>query len=155
MNNFDNAFAHIIGVEGGYSNNPADPGGETKYGICKRSYPGEDIKNMTLDRAKMIYRRDYWDKVKGDELPTPLDSFVFDSAVNQGVEPAIRMLQRTLGVAQDGIIGMDTMRKVRDSGKEACALFMAERALRYFGTRSFDQFGRGWLKRLFIVTLEA
>jgi len=154
MSNFDDAFAQIVGVEGGYSNDLQDPGGETKYGISKRSYPNENIPNMTLERSKMLYKRDYWDKVKGDELPRILGSFVFDAAVNQGVDPAIRMLQRALGVAQDGIMGLDTMRKIRDSGKEECALFMAERSMRYFGTRNFDKFGRGWLKRLFIVSME-
>lgn len=155
MSNFDDAFAHIIGVEGGYVNDPQDPGGETKYGISKRSYPNEDIPNMTLERSKMLYKRDYWDKIKGDELPSVLASFVFDAAVNQGVDPAIRMLQRALGVAQDGIMGLDTMRKIRDSGKESCALFMAERAMRYMSTRNADKYLRGWLKRLFIVTMEA
>lgn len=155
MNNFDSAFSSVIGIEGGYSNDLNDPGGETKYGVCKRSYPNIDIASLTLDQAKEIYRRDYWNKVKGDELPFKLDAMVFDAAVNQGVEPAIKMLQKALNVAQDGIMGQDTMTKARNAGKEVCALFMAERALRYTGTRSFDRFGRGWLKRLFIVAMEA
>ena len=155
MNSFDTAFAHVIGVEGGYSNDKDDPGGETKFGICKRAYPAEDISNMTLDRAKMFYKRDYWDLVKGDELPAPLNSLVFDCAVNQGVDTAIKLLQKTLNVATDGIIGADTMRKARDAGKETCALYLADRALRYSGTRNFDKFGRGWFKRLFVLAMEA
>lgn len=155
MHNFDMAFDGVIGVEGGYVNDPNDPGGETKYGISKRAYPNENIQNMTIERAKAIYRRDYWDTVKGDELPYHLDILVFDAAVNQGVIPAIKMLQKALNVAQDGVIGRDTMTKARNAGKEHCALFMAERALRYIGTRNFDRYGRGWLKRLFIVAFEA
>ena len=154
MHNFDKAFAAVVGLEGGYSNDPNDPGGETKYGISKRAYPNENIKNLTLDRAKALYKRDYWDEVKGDELPHRLDIMVFDAAVNQGVVPAIKMLQKALGVAQDGILGRDTMKKALDAGKEHCALFMAERAMRYMGTRNFDRFGRGWLKRLFVVVFE-
>lgn len=154
MNNFDTAFAHVIGVEGGYSNDKDDPGGETKYGISKRAYPAEDIPNMTLDRAKMIYRRDYWDLVKGDELPSPLDAFVFDCAVNQGVDTAIKLLQKTLNVAQDGIMGVDTMRKASEAGKGVCTLYLADRALRYTGTRNADKFLRGWFKRLFVLAME-
>ena len=155
MMNFDACFARVIGVEGGYSNDPHDPGGETKYGICKRSYPDENIPNITLERAKMLYKRDYWDAAKCDVIPFPLDSLVFDAAVNQGVDPAIKMLQKMLNVTQDGIFGAATQAKVRNAGKEMCALYMAERALRYTGTRNFDRFGRGWMKRLFIVALEA
>lgn len=154
VNNFDQAFTGVIGVEGGYSNDPNDPGGETKYGISKRAYPDENIPNMTLERAKMLYKRDYWDAAKCDLTPYPLDVLVFDAAVNQGVEPAIKMLQKVLNVAQDGVFGADTQRKVKDAGKECCALYMAERALRYTGTRNFDRFGRGWFKRLFIVVMD-
>jgi|SRR3989338_11082090 len=154
MMNFDTAFSHVIGVEGGYSNDSSDPGGETKYGISKRAYPDENIPGMTLERAKMLYKRDYWDAAKCDLIPFPLDHLVFDAAVNQGVSPAIKMLQKVLCVPQDGIFRADTQRKVKEAGKEACALFMAERALRYMGTRSFDKFGRGWLKRLFVVVME-
>ena len=60
MSNFDRAFRFLIGEEGGYVNDPADPGGETKFGISKRAYPQLDIKSLTLDQAKAIYRRDYW-----------------------------------------------------------------------------------------------
>ena len=155
MSRFDIAFAKIIYVESGYSNDPEDMGGETNFGISKRQYPGEDIKKMTAERAKILYRRDYWDKVKGDELPSPLDLFMFDAAVNQGVEAAIKMLQKSFGIAQDGVFGVKTMQKAKASTPETNALFMAERALRYAGTRSFDRFGKGWFKRLFIVTMEA
>ena len=158
MTNFDKAFAQIIGLEGGYTDGETgssmyDPGGETKFGISKRAYPNETIKELTLDRAKFLYKRDYWDKIKGDDLPVPLDSFMFDAAVNQGVDAAIKMLQKALSVAQDGIFGVETLRKAKSSGNEVAALFMAERAFRYTGTRSFDQFGRGWFKRLFVVAM--
>lgn len=154
MSNFDKAFAQVIGLEGGYSNDPQDPGGETNYGISQRAYPNENIADLTLERAKFLYKRDYWDKVKGDDLPEQLGSFMFDAAVNQGVETAIKLLQKALNLAQDGIIGVNTMRKAKASGREEAALFMAERALRYTGTRNFDRFGKGWLKRLFIVAME-
>jgi len=154
MTDFDKAFEHVIGVEGEYTNDPKDPGGETKYGISKRSYPLEDIKNLNIERAKIIYRMDYWNKVKGDELPYPLNMFVFDAAVNQGIIPAIDMLQKTLGVARDGILGVETIKAAQELRGQAISMYLADRALRYTGTRNFDQYGRGWLRRLFILAME-
>ena len=76
--NFDQAFETLIGHEGGYVNDPRDPGGETKYGITKRQYPGEDIPNMTLVRAKDIYQRDYWWKAGCDLVPDEVKFDLFD-----------------------------------------------------------------------------
>jgi lysozyme family protein len=90
--------------------------------------------------------------VHGDDLPSGLNHLVFDSAVNQGVSNAIKLLQKSLGVAQDGICGKDTIAAAQKRySNELCAIFMADRALRYIGTRNFDLYGRGWLKRLFIT----
>ena len=104
---FEFAFAKVVSVEGGYVDDPKDPGGATKFGISQRSYPNVDIKNLTLDQAKAIYRADYWDAVSGDELPDPLSHLVFDAAVNQGVSPAQKMMQEALGVKVDGEIGTE------------------------------------------------
>ena len=156
MSYFDKAFEHVLGIEGGYVNDPKDPGGETKYGICKRSYPSVDIKALTIEQAKALYKRDYWDKVKGDELPFPINLFMFDAAVNQGVDPAIKMLQAALSVAQDGVLGVQTLKAAAQAkGGELPAQFMAARAMRYIGTRNFDRYGKGWFKRLFAITMEA
>lgn len=160
MSDYDTAFAVTIGLEGGYVNDPSDPGGETKYGISKRQYPDEDIENMTLVRAKLLYKRDYWDVIKGDELPAKLNHIVFDAAVNQGCDKASgfaaqKMLQKVLGVAQDGVLGRDTMEAVKKkSGKTLCGQYLSERAMRYIGTRNFDKFGRGWFYRLFSLSME-
>lgn len=89
--NFDRAFLLVIGAEGVYSNDPDDKGGETKFGITKRSYPKLDIKNLTIEQAKSIYKSDYWDKIKADALPDKLDIVMFDCAVNQGVSTAIKL----------------------------------------------------------------
>lgn len=152
----DKAFEHIVGVEGGYSNDPRDPGGETKYGITKRDHPNVDIASLTLDDAKEIYRVQYWTPAMCDAFPWPLNLFVFDAAVNQGVDTAKKLLQKSLGVAQDGIVGKATLAAVgRADQKELCAMFMADRALRYTGTRNFDVYGRGWFKRLFVIAMEA
>lgn len=82
--NFDKAITFTLSYEGGYSNDPKDPGGETKYGISKRYHPNVDIKNLTQGAAMEIYRKEYWDVMKCDDLPFPLDICIFDSAVNPG-----------------------------------------------------------------------
>ena len=84
MSNFDRAFSVVVGEEGGYVNNPADPGGETKYGISKRQYPNIDIKNLSLQQARDIYQRDYWNTHDLDSLEYGKALLVFDTAVNGG-----------------------------------------------------------------------
>lgn len=149
------AFEIVIGLEGGYVNDPRDPGGETKWGISKRAYPTLDIANLTRQDAEGIYLRDYWLKCKCDQLKWPLNLFVFDAAVNQGITPAIQLMQKALGVAQDGLIGPQTLGRAKAATDEQLALFMAYRALRYTGTRNFDRYGAGWFKRMFHVAFEA
>ena len=154
---FETALAVVLEAEGGYTDDARDPGGKTRYGITEEvarshGYTGE-MCDLPLDTAKAIYRKDYWDVCKCDNLPWPLSLYVFDAAVNQGCNPAIRMLQTTLDVPADGLIGERTLTAaIRRGGGETPALYMAARAQRYTGTRNFDRFGRGWLKRLFVVT---
>src|SRR4051812_42260066 len=101
MVNFDVAFDRLINHEGNYVNNPADPGGETKFGISKRAYPNVDIKNLTRDQAKEIYRKDFWNVV-GDSVDAAIRFQVFDFAVNAGIQTAIRKLQDAVNMADDG-----------------------------------------------------
>ncbi len=82
--NFERALKLVLDHEGGYVNDPDDPGGETKYGISKRAYPSLDIKNLTVEQAAGIYWRDYWDACSCDQLAYPMDITVFDTAVNCG-----------------------------------------------------------------------
>jgi lysozyme family protein len=152
---FNRAFRIVVGEEGGYVNDPRDPGGETKYGISKRAYPDEDIRNLTLDRARELYRRDYWDRVRGDELPYRWALLVFDAAVNQGVEPAVRMMQDALGVMVDGRIGPRTLAAAQSDDDRRPARFLALRVFRYQRTANFDRFGYGWITRCFVIALEA
>ena len=85
---FEEAIKFTLKIEGGYSNDPNDPGGETNYGISKRSYPNEDIKSMTPERAKKIYYENYWLKAGCDKLPAPWNLMVLDAAVHHGVSRA-------------------------------------------------------------------
>jgi len=150
---FDAAFDILIGHEGGYSNNPRDPGGETRFGISKRSYPREDIKNLTVERAKEIYRRDYWRPIRGDELVAPLALLVFDAAVNNGVGQAIRWLQRAARVPVDGDLGPVTIAAAATVGVEA--RFHLERAMTMTDLPTWPTFGRGWCIRLATLPFQA
>lgn len=104
MSLFDTYIERILDSEGGYTNPKpdVDPGGETKFGISKRSYPNVDIANLTREQAIEIYRTDFWQRVHGDEIPAGLSFLALDFAVNSGIETAIRKLQLALGVADDG-----------------------------------------------------
>ena len=146
---FDEAFEILIGHEGGYVNDKRDPGGETKYGISKRSYPREDIKAMTLERAKAIYLRDFWRPAGCDRIGDALAFDLFDLAVNSSVKTAIKTLQRALGVADDGVIGPVTMRAAAAmSGTRAQARFAGARLAYLADLPTFATFGRGWTRRV-------
>lgn len=89
---FRKALKFVLKWEGGYVNDPNDPGGETKYGISKKAYPHEDIKNMTIERATKIYYENYWLKAGCDTLPFPFDIIIFDTSVNMGRRKAMELL---------------------------------------------------------------
>lgn len=159
--NFDKAFKLTVGAEGGYTADRKDKGnwtggrigvGElkgTKYGISAASFPDLDIKNLTLDQSKAIYRRDYWNAIMADQLPDGVDLIVFDAAVNHGVKEASRMLQFAV-VPQyiDGTIGPMTIKAAaskpaRDTIKEIAA----RRHLLWGNLSTFSTYGLGWSRR--------
>lgn len=146
--NFDIAFDRLMGNEGGYTNNPADPGGETQWGIAKRSYPNVDIKNLTREQAKEIYRTDFWQRGRMDEYDAGLAFQVFDFAVNSGIETALRKLQRAAGVADDGHIGPVTVAAIKaKSPSDMVMLFVAERLDFWRKLTTWPTFGNGWAGR--------
>lgn len=153
---FERAFEVIIAAEKGYVNDSRDAGGETKYGISKRSYPGEDIPNLTLERAKELYLRDYWRPIRGDQLPESLALCLFDMAVNSGVPQAVRTLQRAIDVPVDGILGPGTLGKALSLPTEILvSYFQAERVLFMSKLPEFPTFGRGWTRRVISTAIEA
>ena len=143
--NFDDAFTRLIGSEGGYSNNPADPGGETNWGISKRSYPDVDIKNLTRDQAAGIYLRDFWNVVDAD----PAVKFqVFDFAVNSGVQTAIRKLQAAIGVADDGHWGPASAAALAAlDTNDVLMRFIAQRLRFWVKCSAWPTMGAGWINR--------
>lgn len=149
MSLFDDFIERVLSHEGGYVFHPEDPGGETKFGIAKRSYPGVDIKNLTRDEAKAIYRRDFWDRVKADQLPHQFAFQALDAAVNHGIGNAVRWMQRAVGAADDGVFGPVTLERVkRFDPADLVLLFNAERLEFYAKLSTFDTFGRGWSRRV-------
>jgi len=96
LTTFDAIIELTLEHEGGYVHDPKDLGGETNFGIAKRFYPDVDIKNLTKEQAKDIYKRDYWDKNKVDDLSDSLKHIFFDMAVNQGRGTAVKIIQRAI-----------------------------------------------------------
>lgn len=149
MTNFDLAFEAIIGHEGGYVNHPKDPGGETKFGITKRTYPSVNIRDLTLEEAKAIYKRDFWDRVRGDDLPFVVAVNLFDGAVNSGPSKAIMWLQQAAGVADDGKLGPITLAAVLAADPEVLAARFNGHRLKFMTDLStWPTFGRGWARRI-------
>jgi len=146
---FDEAFSALIGHEGGYSNDPRDPGGETNFGISKRAYPDVNIATLTLEQAKAIYLRDYWQRAMCDQLPPVVAFQVFDCAVNSGIGQAIRFLQRAVGVADDGRVGPLTIRAVQRLDAEAVvSRFNGQRLDFMTKLSTWDVYGKGWARRI-------
>lgn len=153
MLTFDAMMDRILGAEGGYVNDPRDPGGETNWGIAKRSHPTVDIKHLTKEQAVAIYRRDYWQAVEKLGLPDGLAFQVLDAAINHGMGNAVRWLQLALGVGADGVVGPVTVAAIRrdgawDSIPTLIFRFNAERLDFYTQLSTWDRFGKGWARRI-------
>ncbi len=155
--NFDDALAAVLEHEGGFVNHPKDPGGMTNLGVTKRvweTWVGKtvseaDMRALTPATVAPMYRKQYWDAVKGDELPSGLDYLMFDFAINAGVSRAIRTMQKAIGTTPDGAIGPKTMQALRDAGPDALiAKFSDEKEAFYRSLPTFATFGKGWLRRV-------
>lgn len=147
--NFDQAFDRLIGHEGGYVDDPKDPGGETKWGISKRAYPHVDIRNLTREQAKEIYRQDYWLALRADDYEGAIGFQLFDMAVNSGLGAASRTLQRAVGATEDGKIGPVTIGLMHELGTaKVLARFNAERLEHLTFLPTWERFGKGWARRI-------
>jgi lysozyme family protein len=153
---FKKAVQQILKWEAGYVNDPADPGGETKYGISKRSYPALNIRDLTQDAAEKIYFADYWTKCKCDKMPYSIALLVFDTAVNMGTGAAVKMLQQALNINPDGIPGSETISTVAKMDEQSLAIrFCALRMQRYTALEGWGRYGIGWSRRVFDTTISA
>lgn len=150
MDPFHRTMTFVLEWEGGYVNDPDDPGGETKYGIAKRYHPDIDIRNLTAEKAKEIYRRDYWERARCHKLPPRVATAMMDTAVNLGTRRAAELLQRALKIPDDGIIGEQTI-SAAQGDRNAPNKLIAER-LRYYAEKCVEspvklKYMRGWSAR--------
>ncbi|HCQ9810041.1 glycoside hydrolase family 108 protein [Acinetobacter baumannii] len=150
---FDEVFERTIGHEGGYVNNPKDPGGETNWGItiatARENGFTNSMKSMTRAQAKEIYRVAFWKRAKCDQFTGAISYQIFDAAVNHGIGNAIRMLQRAVGVLDDGKVGDETLGAIKKMTlDDVLVLFIAERLEFYTKLSTFNSFGRGWARRV-------
>lgn len=154
---FEIAFALVLDHEGGYVHDKNDPGGETIYGISRTHHPEVWAKGTpTEQQAKAIYKRDYWNACRCDDLPPAIAIMVFDSAVNQGPTQAIRFLQRAINVKDDGIIGPNTIKAAKHSNTLLTLVAIASLRIKHYTALStWQRYGMGWSKRVFLTTITA
>lgn len=158
---FEEAFKRLIGHEGGYvsaaqAKRNNDPGGETKFGISKRSYPGENIAGLTVDRAREIYFRDYWSPAGCGVVPDTLRFDLFDMAVNSGVKTAVKMLQGVVAETKDGIIGNRTLQAISSMAPlRLTARFNGARLDFMTRLSNWPDNSRGWARRIASNLMEA
>jgi len=151
---FSTVIKMVLKHEGGYVNHPSDPGGETKYGISKRAYPDVDIAGLTEEDAEELYYRDYWCRIKGDDLPPAVACVVMDYAVNSGISRASKALQAACGIKNgDGIIGPHTLSAtwvtVRNYGHKYVIDAVTDQRRGFIRNLSiYETFGKGWERRI-------
>lgn len=151
--NFDLAFDALLGHEGGFTDNPSDPGGATRWGITERvaranGYAGS-MRDLPVDVAKRIARSEYWDAVKAEDLPASLRYAVFDAAYNSGTTQATYWLQRALGVKSDGVIGAQTILAAQQCSPDRVLARMLGMRLQFMtNLPTWSTFGKGWARRI-------
>ena len=162
--NWDEALKHILKYEGGYVNHKDDPGGRTNLGVTQRVWEDwtgkpateEDMRGLTVAMVSPLYKKRYWDAVRGDDLPSGVDLCVFDCAVNAGVGRASKFLQQAVGVTADGQIGpMTVAAATAKPAEEVIDAFCNLREAHYKSLSTFATFGKGWMNRLGAVEAES
>lgn len=158
--NFARALSRALVHEGGFVNHPKDPGGATNNGVTQRVYDGfrdrrnlpkRSVAQITNDEVGEIYRRQYWDAIKGDALPDGVDYVVFDGAINSGPAQSVKWLQRALGTVKvDGALGEATLAAVEDypDHDQLIALMIGRRLAFLQALGTWSTFGRGWVARV-------
>ena len=153
MKNFDEIIEQVLEHEGGYVNDPKDLGGETKYGITKRFYPDVDIKNLTIEQATEIYKKDYWDKNRVESLPQNLWHIYFDMCVNMGKRTAVKVLQRAAvnkgrNIDVDGGLGPMTIGALKGVELDRVRAFRVKYYVDLITARpEQEKFFLGWFRR--------
>lgn len=150
---WDKAIEFVLSYEGGYVDDQFDPGGATNFGISQKAYPGLNIKELTVEKAKEIYKKDYWDACHCDELPPEFALAVFDCAVNQGVGKAKRLLQISVFVEVDGVVGPKTIAAAFKAESPGIRRFLANRLVDYnnlmIEREALRRYAFNWFFRVF------
>lgn len=155
--NWEKAFEMVLKHEGGYVNNPKDPGGMTNLGVTKRvweEYVGRtvdeaEMRALTPDLVKPLYKKNYWDKIKGDELPPGVDYAAYDLAVNSGTGRAAKYLQQIAGVPADGVIGPKSLDAIKACHPAETVDALCDMRLDFLKRLpTWGTFGKGWEKRV-------
>ena len=165
---FSDALAIVLREEGGFSHDPRDPGGTTNLGVTARVWQAwaQEIatdavmRSLTPERVAPLYRAQYWDAIRGDQLPAALALVLFDFAVNHGARGAAVILQRIIGAAQDGAVGPATLATVntyvaRIGLAELVQVYSDARSAFYRRSDGFSTFGKGWLARVARIEAQA
>jgi lysozyme family protein len=164
ISNWQKSFELMLKSEGGYVNNPADPGGMTNLGVTKATWENwvgresdeAEMRGLTPEKVEPLYKKKYFDAVRGDELPMGLDYLMFDFAVNAGAGRAIKTLQTAVGVTPDGGFGPMTMAAVQAvDPNELIERFSQAKEDFYRSLTTFATFGKGWLNRVADVKVKA
>ena len=162
--NWEESLKHILKYEGGYVHHKDDPGGRTNLGVTQRvweEWTGKpateaDMRSLTVEMVSPLYKKRYWDAVRGDDLPSGVDLCVFDCAVNAGVGRASKFLQQAVGVTADGQIGpMTVAATTAKPAEEVIEAFCNLREAHYKSLSTFATFGKGWMRRLEGVEAES
>ena len=155
--NWDKAFDLVIVNEGGYVDNSQDPGGATNWGCTKavwEKYVGhevtkDDIKALTKEDVKPLYKRNYWDAIHGDAIHSGLDYCIFDCAINSGVGRAAKFIQEIVGVPADGAIGNNTVTAITQINSITLINEFSDKRQAFLESlKTFPTFGKGWTKRV-------
>jgi len=153
MSKFDEIIEVVLEHEGGYVNDPKDPGGETNFGIAKRSNPDVDIKNLTKAEATLIYKTKYWDKNKVESLPEELWHIYFDMCVNMGRSRAVKILQQSAvnrgrNIKVDGGLGPNTIKALKGVELERVRAFRVRYYVELVNKKpDLEKFYFGWFRR--------
>lgn len=163
--NFDNSLALILKFEGGYSNDPKDPGGPTNMGITKKTYDAyrrvkrlgtQSVVDISTGEVKNIYRREYADKIQFDRLPAGLDFALLDFAVNSGVSRAAKYIQKIVGTTTDGVIGSVTLAAIDAQPVNQLILNLCNLRRKFVRSlKTYKRFGKGWENRISTVQSKA
>ena len=162
--NFQQSINAMLASEGGFVNNPKDPGGMTNKGVTKAVWEGwtghdateQTMRNLSTADVTPLYKKKYWDAVQGDVLPSGVDYCVFDTAVNSGAGRAIKLLQRTVGVTEDGFLGPNSLAAILVSDVGSLIdKYCAARHEFLQSLSTFDTFGKGWTNRVLEVNATA